>query len=103
MADPPLFSNYNRQDLQPGLIACDSDPPLLEDAVRRAANRATAEATKARKERGRLQRGRHRQGSKESDDNEEEEEEEDLNISCGVLALEDEQADAGQVNLTLIP
>ena len=73
-------------------------------------NRAVAKAVKvkkdrkkARKERGRLQRGRHRQGSKESDDNEEEEEEEDLNISCGVLALEDEQADAGQVNLTLIP
>ena len=79
MADPPLFSNSNHRDLQPSLIAHDSDPPLLEDAARRAANRAMAEAAKAkkdrkkaRKERGKLQYGRRRQGLEESDDNEEE-------------------------------
>ena len=90
--------------MQPGLVARDSDPPLPEDAARRAANHAAAEAAKAKKEREKLQRGRRRQGSEESDgDDEEEEDESDPNIPWGALALEDEQTDAGQANLTLIP
>jgi len=93
--------------LQPGLFARLSDPPLLENAARRAANYATAEAVnakernKAKKERVKLQHGKHRHGSKESDDDEEEEEEEeeedesDPNIPWGALALEDERGDVG--------
>jgi len=95
--------------LQPGLFARVFDPPLPEDAARRAANRTMAEAVnakkernKAKKERVKLQRGKHRQGSKESD-NDEEEDEPDPNIPWGALALEDEWADTGQVNLTAIP
>ena len=60
MADPPLFSNSNRRDLQPGLIARDFDPPLPEDVARRVANHAAAEAAKAKKDRkkARKERGR---------------------------------------------
>ena len=64
------------------------------------------EQKKSKKERAKLQRGKRRQGSEESDSDEEEEEEEDEsdpNISWGVLAHEDEQADAGQANMTPIP
>ena len=107
MADPPLFSDSKRQDLQPGLFARVSDPPLPEDVARRAVNRVVAEAVnakkeqnKAKKERVKLQRGKHRQGSKESDGDEEDEEEEEAdeshpNIPWGALALEDEWADTG--------
>ena len=116
MADPPLFSDSKRQDLQPGLFARVFDPPLPEDEARRAANRTVAEAVnakkernKAKKERVKLQRGKHRQGSKESDGDEEEEEEEeeedepDPNIPWGALAHKDEQADAGQANMNPVP
>ena len=104
MADPSLFSNSKRQDLQPGLFARVFDPPLPEDAARRAANRTMAEAVnakkernKAKKERVKLQCGKHRQVSKESDGDEEEEEKEDEfdpNIPWGALACEDELANA---------
>ena len=99
MADPPLFLDSKRQDLQPGLFARVFDPPLPEDAARRAANRAVAEAVnakkernKAKKERVKLQHGRRQQGSEESDGDEEEEEEDksDPNILWGTLASEDE-------------
>ena len=50
MANPPLLSNSNRWNLQPDLIAFDSDPPLPEDAARRAANYAMAKVAKAKKE-----------------------------------------------------
>ena len=105
MANPPLFLDSKHRDLQPGLFAHNSDPQLPEDMARRAANRAVAEAVKARKERkkakkeqAKLQCGKHRQGSEESDGDEEEEEEEeksDPNIPWGALAHEDEQANAG--------
>ena len=69
------------------------------------AAKAKKDRKKAKKERAKLQRGRRRQGSEESDSDKEDEEEEesDPNIPWGALALEDEQADAGQVNLTPIP
>ena len=105
MANPPLFSDSKHRDLQPSLFAYKSDPPLLEDVARRAANRAMAKVTKARKEqkkakkeRVKLQRGKHQQGSRESDGDEEEEEEEeesDPNIPWGALARDDEQDNAG--------
>ena len=50
MADPPLFSDSKRRDLQLGLFACESDPPLTEGAARRARNHVAAKAAKAKKE-----------------------------------------------------
>ena len=99
MVEPPLLSDSKRWDLQPGLFARESNPPLPEDATRRAANRAAAEVAKARKERAKLQRGKRRQGSKESDGDEEEDDddddESDSNIPWGALWSEDEQANTG--------
>ena len=109
MANPPLFLDSKRRELQPGFFARESDPPLPEDVAWRAANRTTVEAAKAKKdqkkakkERAKLQRGRCRQGLEECNDDEEEEEEEDPNIPWGMLALEDDQANVGHVNLTPI-
>ena len=108
MADPPLFLDSKCRDLQHGLFARESDPPLPEDTAKGAANHAAAEAAKvkkerkkAKKERAKLQRGKRWQGSEESDGDEEEEEEEeeedesDPNIPWGKVTREDEQADAG--------
>ena len=95
MVDPPPFSDSKHRDLGPRHIARDFDPPLPEDTAQRAANRAIAEAAKAKKEQkkvtegAKLQRGRRRQGSEESDDDEEEDES-DSNIPWGVLTLVDE-------------
>jgi len=68
--------------------------------ARRAAK--AKEWKKVKKERAKLQHGKCRQGSEESD-GDEEEEESDPNIPWGALAHEDEKADAGQANMTLIP
>ena len=73
------------------------------------ANHATTEVAKAKakKEQAKLLHGKRRQGSEESNEEEEEEEEEedefDPNIPWGMLPHEDEQADAGQANMTPIP
>ena len=51
MADPPLFLDSKRRDLQPVLFTRESNLPLLEDVAKRAVNHATAEAAKVKKER----------------------------------------------------
>lgn len=75
------------RNMQPDLIAHDTNPPVPEDAARKAANRAAAEVAKVRKDwkklrkaerdRVKLQLGRHHQGSEESDDDDDDNDEEE--------------------------
>jgi len=58
LGDPPLFSDSKSWDLQLGLFTHESDPPLPEDAARRAANHAAAEAAKVKKERKKAKKER---------------------------------------------
>ena len=60
MANPPLFLDSKRRELQPGFFARESDPPLPEDVAKRAANRAVVEAAKAKKERKKMKKERVR-------------------------------------------